>query len=63
MCPIDKATKSIAFICKRHYVQVLPKELGVLNTTSNTYQQVNATLHKVFQQRKNTLDSVFGLKK
>ena len=55
MCPTDKAANNIAFICKKYYVQVL------LNTTSNTYQQVNETLHNILQQQNNTLDSVFGL--
>ena len=41
--------------------QVLLKELGSLNTTSNTYLQVNDARH-VFQQQNNTRDSVFGLK-
>ena len=41
MCPTDKAANNIAFICKKYYVQVLLKELGLLNNTSNTYQQVN----------------------
>ena len=62
MCRIEKAANNVAFICKKYYVQVLLKELGLLNTTSNTYQQVNDTLHNVFQQQNNTLDSVFGLK-
>ena len=59
MCPIDKAAKNIAFICKICYVQVLL--LGLSNTTLNMYQQVNDTLHNVLQQN-NTLDAVFGLK-
>ena len=50
MCPIDKAAN----------VEVLLKKLGLLNTTSNTYQQVNDAL---LQQQNNTLDSVFGLKR
>ena len=54
MCPIDKAANNIAFVCKKCYVQV-----GLLNTTSNTYQQVNGTLHNILQQQNNTLDSVF----
>ena len=33
-----------------------------VNDTSNTYQQVNDTLHNILQQQNNTLDSVFGLK-
>ena len=36
MCPINKAANHIAFICKKYYVQVLLKELGLLNTTSNS---------------------------
>ena len=62
MCPIDKAANNIAFICKKYYVQVLLKELGLLSATSNTYQQVNETLHNILQQQNNTLDPVFGLK-
>ena len=50
MCPIDKAANNIAFICKKYYVQVLLKELDLLNTTSNTYHQVNDTHHNVLQQ-------------
>ena len=62
MCPIDKAANNIAFICKKYYVQVLLKELGLLSATSNTYQQLNDTLHNILQQQNNTLDSVFRLK-
>ena len=62
MCPIDKAANNIAFICKKYYVQVLIKELGLLSATSNTYQQVKDTPHNILQQQNNTLDSVFGLK-
>ena len=62
MYPIDKDANNIVFICKKYYVEVLLKELGLLNTTSNTYQQVNDTLHNILQQQNNTLDSVFGLK-
>ena len=62
MCPIEKAANNIAFICKKYYVKVLLKELGLLIATSNTYQQVNDTLHNILQQQNNTLDYVFGLK-
>ena len=62
MCPVDKAANNIAFICKKYYVQVLTKKLGLLSATSNTYQQVNDTLHSILQQQNNTFDSVFGLK-
>ena len=62
MCFVDKAANNIAFICKKYYVQVLLKELGLLNSISNTSQQVNDTLHNVLEQKNNTFDSVFGLK-
>ena len=57
MCSIDRAGNNIAFICNQYYVQVLLKELGLLNITSNTYLEVNDTPHNVLQQQ-NTLDSV-----
>ena len=57
ICSIDRAGNDIAFICNQYYVQVLLKELGLLNTTSNTYLEVNDTPHNVLQQQ-NTLDSV-----
>ena len=62
MCSIDKAAKYITFIRKKYHVQILLKELGLLITTSSTYQQVNDTLLNVLQQQNNTLRSVFGLK-
>ena len=52
MCPIDEAASDIAFICKKYYAKVLLKELGLLNTTLNTYQHVNYTLHNVLRQQK-----------
>ena len=61
VCPIDKTANNIAFISKKYCVQVLLKELGLLNLTSNIYQQVNYTLHNVLQQQNNTFDSVLFL--
>ena len=50
---MDKDANNISFICKNNtYVKVLLQELGLLNTTSNTYQQVNDTLCNVLQQQK-----------
>ena len=61
MYSIDKAANNIAFTCKKRYVQVFLKELGLLNTTSNTCEQVNETLHNVLSQQNNTLESFFAL--
>ena len=62
MCTINKAANNIAFICRKYYVQLLLKEIGLLGATSKTYQQVNDTLHKILQQQNNTRDFVSGLK-
>ena len=56
MCPTDIAASNI---CKKYYVQVLLKELGLLNTTSSTYQQVNDTLHNVLQQQQQKILILF----
>ena len=32
---------NVPFICKKYYVQVLLKELGLLSASSNTCQKVN----------------------
>ena len=61
MSPIDRAANNLALLCKKYYVQVLRKELGLLNTTPNTYQEVNDTPYNILQQQNNTLDSVFRL--
>ena len=47
MCPMAKTANNIAFICKKYYVQIFLKELGLLKSTSNTYQQVNDTLFDI----------------
>ena len=58
----DKAANKIAFACKKCYAEVLLKELSLSNKTSNTYQQVDDTLHNALQQQNHTLYCVFGLK-
>ena len=35
--PIDKASKNIAFICKRFYIGCLLEELGIPGNSSSTY--------------------------
>ena len=38
LVPIDKASNNIAIICKRFYIERTIKELGLLNSPSDTYQ-------------------------
>ena len=49
LCPISKVANNIAFIYKKYYIQILLEELGLLNTTSDTYHLVNDTLHNVLK--------------
>lgn len=37
LVPIDKAANNIAIICKRYYVEVILKEIGILGEGNNTY--------------------------
>ena len=40
LVPIDKAANNIAIICKRHYIEVIFKEIGHLgDERNNTYVQ------------------------
>ena len=56
LCPTDKAANNITYIYiyKEYYVQVLLKELSLLNTTLSTYREVNDTLYNVLQQQNHT---------
>lgn len=43
MVPIDKADNNVAFICKRYYIEVIAKELGLLGSQSSTYEHISNT--------------------
>ena len=62
MCPIDKAANNTAFICKKYYVEVIMKELGLISIPSNTYEVINNSVSDILDQQKDTLNKVFHLK-
>ena len=62
MCPIDKAANNTAFICKKYYVEVILKELGLISIPSNTYEVINNSVSDIIDQQKDTLNKVFHLK-
>ena len=37
LVPIDKAANNVSIICKRFYVEVILKEIGILDGGNNTY--------------------------
>ena len=60
--PIDKASNNIAFICKRHYIEVLVKELGLRDGHNNTYTPVNSNLADIIEKHTNDMHTLFGIK-
>ena len=62
MTPIEKADSNVAFICKRHYVQVLVKELGLADGHTNTYEPVlNTNMSSIVKQHTTDLHKEFGI--
>ena len=47
LVPIDKASNNIAVICKKYYVEVILKEVGVLGQASVTYTRSNKTMVEI----------------
>ena len=45
--PIDKASNNIAVVCKKFYVEVLLKEIGILGPESNTYTAANKSMDEI----------------
>ena len=41
LVPIDKAANNTARICKKYYVTVILKEIGILDAGNETYEKVN----------------------
>ena len=59
--PIDKASNNIAFICKRHYIQVLVKELGLIDEPNNTYIPINNDLADIMDKHAKDMHDMFGI--
>ena len=47
MTPIDKASNNVAIICKRYYVEVLLKEIGILGDGSETYEKSDRSKEEI----------------
>ena len=51
LVPIDKAAKNVAFVCKRFYIEVLFRELGLMGNTANaTYSRAGRSLETLVQE-------------
>ena len=62
MVPIDKADSNVAFICKRHYIEVLVNELGLKGGANGTYQHLSGTnTDEVISTHKQELQDQFDI--
>ena len=62
MCPIDKAANNTAFICKKYYVDVILKELGLIDTVSNTYNLTDKPVSNIVSEQNRILLNDFKIK-
>ena len=47
--PIDKAANNIVIICKKYYVTVILKEIGILDSGNETYKKKIKIRKKIFK--------------
>ena len=61
--PIDKASGNVAFICQRHYAQVLVNELGLnnVNNITSMHATVTEALDKTISEKASFLKNKFNL--
>ena len=50
LVPIDKAANNVAIICKKHYVQVLMKEIGILGSGNETYVRAKHSNEEIIDE-------------
>ena len=62
MVPIDKADSNVAFVCKRYYIEVIAKELGLLANPSSTYEHIqNTTPNEIIDNHRSNLKEQFHM--
>ena len=47
MTPIDKTSNNVSVICKRYYVEVVLKEIGILGNGSETYEKTDRSKEEI----------------
>ena len=46
---VDKAVNNIAIICKKYYVTVILKEIGILGAGDETYEKIDKNKEQIIQ--------------
>ena len=49
LVPIHKAANNIAIICKKYCVNVILKEIGILDARNETYEKINKNQEEIIQ--------------
>ena len=52
MTPIDKSSSNVAVICKRYYVEVVLKEIGILGDGSETYEKASRSKDEIIDDNR-----------
>ena len=62
LIPIDKADNNVAFVCKRYYIEVIVKELGMRGNPSSTYEHLhNVIPNEIIHNHQNYLQERFHM--
>jgi hypothetical protein len=56
LVPIDKAANNIAVICKKHYVEVILKEIGLSGNPTDTYKESTKDKEEIIFENLQYLD-------
>ena len=59
--PIDKASNNFAFICKKYYVSIILKEVGLSDLPNSTYEKSNLSIREIVENNIKFCER-FGLK-
>ena len=49
LVPIDKAANNVVITCKKYYVAVILKEIGILDAGNKTYEKINKNQGEIIQ--------------
>ena len=66
ICPVDKASNNYVFVCKKYYITVLMKELGMDFSSfacegNETYSPVNDSYDSIIERHCKIMDEDFGI--
>ena len=50
LVPIDKAANNVSIICKKYYVEVILKEIGIIGQGNNTYERTDKSKEEIIDE-------------